>query len=138
MRLKGSFTVEGAYIFPFFIILVCELLILNFTVHDGLLESAVRVLGAFRYEEAKNFYYNAEDEEIDLEAIVKSPVIGDDDDFLESQEKQIKEDMDIYYRNKKLGRDDEPGSSEIASILDMKSNAAQLRAGGRAVQLIGG
>ena len=84
MRLKAMFTIEAAYLIAYITVLVGSILGINFSLHDVLLSDAAKTQGGIRLYQAEAFFYDSTEETIDMEAIINSPLI-DNDDFLDKE-----------------------------------------------------
>lgn len=138
MRLKGSFTVEGAYIFPCFVLIIAAIIMLDIQLHDGLLSDVSKILGAVRYYESEKFYYDIDEKRISLSQVVASPLIFENGDFAEQNKKKIEKSVDEYFLDKKLGWKSKISGTDIEDVLDLNDNANIVRSGGKIIQLIGG
>ncbi len=138
MKLRGYMTVEAAFIFTALILIVAGLIKLNFHLHNGLLSDSCKIIGGIKYYQAERFYYDVEKSCIDTTAICNSPVLGESKDFAEAAEKALNESVSKYYAEKSLSVENELSDAEIDEIIDLPDNANLIRAGGRAVQVIGG
>lgn len=136
-RLKGSFTLEATVIFPLITVIIVGVIILDFTLHDRLLNDAGKILGAVRYHEAESFYYDAVFERIRLQKIAGSPVLGEDKAFAGKQRIAISRKSEDYYLQNKIGAEPQFTATDIRDVLDINDNAGVVRAGGRLVQIMG-
>ncbi len=136
-RLKGSFTLEAAVIFPLITVIIVGVIILDFTLHDRLLNDAGKILGAVRYHEAESFYYDAVFERISLQKIAGSPVLGEDKAFAGKQRLAISRKSEDYYLQNKIGAELQFTATDIRDVLDINDNAGVVRSGGRLVQIMG-
>lgn len=138
MRLKGSFTVEGAFIFSWFFLIIAGIIMLDIYLHDGVLSDVSKILGAVRYYETENFYYDIDDRKIDLNQVVASPLIFEDDEFTEKNKDLIEKCVNEYFSYKRLGKQSELSQTDIRDVLELNDNAHIVRSGGKIIQLIGG
>lgn len=138
MKLKGSFTLEGAVIFPMITMLIIQIVMLDFLLHNKLLGDVCKIMGAIRYHEAEAFYYDSVFEQISLQRIVCSPVLGKDEDFITKQKSAIDKVSIDYYMNNMIGTQTSYTVTDISKVIDINDNAAVVHAGGKIVQIIGG
>jgi len=136
MRLNGYMTLEASFIFAFLTGLIVLIVNLDFFLHDSLLSDAVKVVGAVRYRESKNFYYEYDDGGIDIGRIACSTVFSENDKNASSAE--IDRAMEACYEEWKLGTERELSETEIEDICNNYDSAEIVRRGGRIMQLIGG
>lgn len=138
MKLRGYMTVEAAFIFAALIFVVAGLIKLNFYLHNGLLSDACKIIGGIKYYQAEKFYYDVETGIINTEKICNSPVFGESKSFEESAKEQLDDSINEYYAEKSLSVENELSDADIDEIVKISDNANFIRAGGRAVQVIGG
>ena len=111
---------------------------LDIYLHDGLLSDVSKILGAVRYYETENFYYDIDDRKIDLNQVVASPLIFEDDEFTEKNKDLIEKCVNEYFSYKRLGKQSELSQTDIRDVLELNDNAHIVRSGGKIIQLIGG
>lgn len=138
MRFRGYMTVEAAFIFAAVIFVVAGLIKLNFYLHNGMLSDACKIVGGIKYYQAEKFYYDVETGRINTDEICKSPVFGENKSFAESAKKNLDDSINKYYAEKRLSSENELSDAGIDEIVEIPDNANFIRAGGRAVQVIGG
>lgn len=138
MKLKGSMTIEASYIFPFITMLAAAIIVLDFMLYDSLLSDAQKILGGIRYHEAETFYYDVETEQTDFYGIVCSPVLSEDKAFLSRQKLLINKSVSESYVDGRLDGRNKLSDTDVEDVITAGDNAAVVRAGGKAVEIIGG
>ena len=136
MKMKGYLTIEATYIFVILTWLVISLIRFDFNIHDNLLNDTCKILGGIRYYQAKNFYFKGNS--IREADIAKSPVLGEDKDFIKDAASDIESDVEMYYDEKQLGWDENLSSTAISKVITVGDNANLVRSGGEVVKVIGG
>ncbi len=137
-RLKGVLTLEAAVIFSLITAFVAGVINLDFILHDTMLSDVSVVLASQRYRQAKLFYCDDTKQGISVEAIVASPVIGEDEKRLANEKKIVIAKEEGFFGAGRLGRLVELTETDIEEVLSCNDNANIVRAGGRIVELIGG
>ena len=138
MRLIANMTIEASYIFPFIGILVAAFIMLDFKLYDGILNDSVKILGGLRYHAAENFYYDCAEDKIDYVEKNSSPVLSGSKAFLAAQKIKISKVLNEAYGNERLSINDSMSGTDFTAVIKSVDNAGLVRAGGRAVQIIGG
>ena len=137
MRLKAMFTIEAAYLIAYITVLVGSILEINFSLHDVLLSDAAKTQGGIRLYQAEAFFYDSTEETIDMEAIINSPLI-DNDDFVDKEAPKVEDAVNKYFEAKKIAVASKISSTDTGKFISIKSNAKITRSGQRVVKLIGG
>ncbi len=137
MRLKAMFTIEAAYLIAYITVLVGSILGINFSLHDVLLSDAAKIQGGIRLYQAEAFFYDSTEETIDMEAIINSPLI-DNDDFVDKEAPKVEDAVNKYFEAKKIAVASKISSTDTGKFISIKSNAKITRSGQRVVKLIGG
>ncbi len=137
MRLKAMFTIEAAYLIAYITVLVGSILGINFSLHDVLLSDAAKIQGGIRLYQAEAFFYDSTEETIDMEAIINSPLI-DNDDFVDKEAPKVEDAVNEYFEAKKIAVASKISSTDTGKFISIKSNAKITRSGQRVVKLIGG
>ena len=137
MRLKAMFTIEAAYLIAYITVLVGSILGINFSLHDVLLSDAAKTQGGIRLSQAEAFFYDSTEETIDMEAIINSPLI-DNDDFVDKEAPKVEDAVNKYFEAKKIAVASKISSTDTGKFISIKSNAKITRSGQRVVKLIGG
>ena len=137
VRLKGYFTVEATYIFAFIAFLVIAFIRLDYKLHDRVVNDSSKIQTGVRRYQAKEFYFDIKKGSIDYLGIIASPVIGEDENFINKMYKVIEEKQREYYYGQRLGAED-INLENTTDIINLKKNADVIRAGGRIVEVIGG
>lgn len=137
MRLKAMFTIEAAYLIAYITVLVGSILGINFSLHDVLLSDAAKIQGGIRLYQAEAFFYDSTEETIDMDAIINSPLI-DNDDFVDKEAPKVEDAVNKYFEAKKIAVASKISSTDTGKFISIKSNAKITRSGQRVVKLIGG
>ena len=138
MRLKGSMTVEAAYIFPFFTVLVASIITMDFKIYDSMLSDVCKIIGGMRYYESETFYYDNESKGIEYQSIICSPVLSEDKVFMSRQKIKINQLVAKFYNKNRLGSQESISGTDISSVITAGDNAGIVRAGGKVMEIIGG
>lgn len=138
MRLKGSMTIEAAYIFPFLVFLVAAIIALDFKLYDSLLSDTYKILGGMRYRQSEMFYYDINDQGIDYQRIACSPVLSEDKTFISNQKLLINKSVTELYIEGRLSSQNDLSSTAIDDVITAEDNANIVRAGGKVMEIIGG
>ena len=137
MRLKAMFTIEAAYLIAYITVLVGSILGINFSLHDVLLSDAAKIQGGIRLYQAEAFFYDTTEETIDMDAIINSPLI-DNDDFVDKEAPKVEDAVNKYFEAKKIAVASKISSTDTGKFISIKSNAKITRSGQRVVKLSGG
>ncbi len=137
MRLKGYFTVEAAYIFPFITLLVAGFIFLDFRLHDDIVSDTAMLLGGLRYRSVEAHYYNEVNESVDYMALIEAPVVGNSS-YTAGKKDVIDQNVKTYFEHKRLGAASELSDTDYTAVISNRNNAEHVRAGGKVVSLIGG
>lgn len=135
MRLNGNFTVEAAVIFPLLTLMVVMVIKWDFYLHDVLLADTCKIMGGLRALEEEAFYYDMNIERIDPKRVAESPLIGRN---TVARSPLITARVVDYFGKNKLGNEVQLSTTPYTDVIACRSNAEIVRAGGRAVQIIGG
>ena len=131
-----SMTVEASYIFSFFTILVVSLIRLDFYFHNNMLSDTSLVIAGLQYTQAQ--YYYAKNGALDKESIANSPIFGENRDFAATEKGRLQREVEVYYGEKKLGKEGVLSDTDFADVIAINDNANLVRSGGRLIQVIGG
>lgn len=137
MRLRAMFTIEAAYLITYITILCGSIFKLAFSLHDSLLNDSVKLQGGIRRYQAEAFFYDSANEKIDINAIINTPLIHNDD-YVNARAKEINKVFKVYYEEKKIDITSALSDTQYDSVVKIKSNAAVVRAGKKVVEIIGG
>ena len=137
MRLNGYFTIEAAVIFPFITMLVVFAIKFGFKIHDDVLSDSCVIVGSMRVKEAEAYFYNPAIAGVDYIGIIASPLVGDDDDFINNAERKIMSDIQDYYSAGILSEGSKLSETDIDDVITYNKNATTIRAAGRVVQILG-
>lgn len=138
MRLKGEFTVEATFIFSFFLIMIVAFINLDLTLHDAVVSDAAKVNGGIEYRESMFFCRNADNGIIDKSAVIGKPLIGKKDYYSGQQKLKICQNVSGYYDTHRFSAISQISETDIEDVMTAGDNAQIVRAGGKAVQIIGG
>lgn len=97
MRAKGYFTVEAAFIISILVMVIAQIIKLDFYLHDCLVLETSHILSEIRYKNADEYYYDADNKSIEVNELIKEPVEGGDTEFANSAEKVINTIMSDYF-----------------------------------------
>ena len=138
MRLRGEFTVEAAFISSFVFLIIAAFINLDLTVHDAVINDVTKVMGGIEYRESKYFFRNADNGKIETEAVIEKPLTGKNDLYADQQKIIISRNAEDYYASHKISSLSQGSDTDIGNVLTAGDNAMIVRAGGKAVQIIGG
>ena len=138
MNLKGEFTVEAAFIFSIFLLITAAFINLDLMIHDAVVSDTAKVIGGIEYRESEIYFRNTDNGKIDVSAIVRKPLAGNNKTFAAQQKIQTEQKAEGYFENHRLTAQSKFSVTDIGSVITAGDNAQLVRAGGKAVQIIGG
>lgn len=138
MRLNGSFTIEASVIIPLLTIMVVSIILLDFVLHDNIVNDVSKIMGGLRYQDVDKFYYDTTDNGISVAKIAQAPIVGDDQNFIREQNYYINRSVESYFNQKRISTQTSLSQTALNAVITAKSNSEIIRAGGRAVMVIGG
>ena len=137
MCLKGEFTVEAAFIISIFLLIIAAFINLDFYVHDVVVSDSAVITGSIDYRESRLFCYDQESRRISVMAIAEKPVIGSSESFEANQKEMTEQKKEAHFDNHKFSGLVLLSETDINDVITAGDNAQTVRAGGKAVQIVG-
>ena len=138
MRLKGEFTVEAAFVFSIFFIIIAAFINLDFTIHDAVVSDTAKITMGIDYRESEIYCRDTESNRISVKAVISKPVIGSNKKFADAQKEIINSMAQEYFDKHRIAVFSELSGTDIEDVMTAEDNAQIVRAGGKVVEIIGG
>ena len=132
---RGSYSVEGAFIFPWIFFLVFALLRLTFTLHDAALDEACTILTGLRLEQAQNYAYDNTGGTLKISWLINRPLTGSETGD-EAYEETVRARADSYFEAHKFLKNSKWDGENADTVIHAGKNAEILRAGNRVIQIL--